>query len=90
MTTAATPGEFEALMAQLEPLREQMRKRKDPETGERLLSEQEITQKLVAIVRLDFEIVGLCPGCNEPIRRCDARRLVEDELAHVSCIEGSD
>ncbi len=40
------------------------------------------------IIRMNFEIVGLCPVCDEPVRRCDCRRLVDGHLAHVRCLEG--
>jgi hypothetical protein len=44
-----------------------------------------------AIARMVFELVGICPVCDEPVRRCDSRRAVEvdDEhwQAHIPCLE---
>ena len=44
-----------------------------------------------AIARMVFEVVGICPVCDEPVRRCDSRRVVnvedEDWLAHIPCLE---
>jgi hypothetical protein len=82
MTTRGSVAEFEALMTELEPVREQMRRRRPP------LTEEEITAKLVAICRMQFGIVGLCPVCDEPVRACDSRRPVDEErLAHLDCLE---
>ncbi len=79
MTTRGSVAAFEALLTQLEPLREQMRRRRPP------LTEEEITAKLVAIARMQFRIVGLCAGCNEPICAGDPRILVDGRLAHRTC-----
>jgi hypothetical protein len=82
MTTAATVREWEELMDGLEPLGEDMRRRRPP------LTEREITSKLAGIARTHFAVVGTCPICQEPVRACDSRRLVDDDLAHVPCLEG--
>ncbi len=37
------------------------------------------------IKRLLSEVVADCPVCEEPIRRCDARRIVEGQLQHLPC-----
>ena len=37
------------------------------------------------IKRMLSEVVADCPGCDEPVRRCDPRRLVEGRLHHLSC-----
>jgi hypothetical protein len=65
MTTRASTPEFEALLTQLEPLREQMRRRRPP------LTEEEITAKLVAIARAQFEIVGFCAERGHEVRSGD-------------------
>jgi hypothetical protein len=31
------------------------------------------------------EAVADCPICERPVRRCDPRRLVDDQLVHVVC-----
>lgn len=41
-----------------------------------------------AIARMVFHQVAVCPICGYPVRRCDPRRLVDDRLAHVNCLEG--
>jgi hypothetical protein len=38
------------------------------------------------IARLMFEQVSTCPRCEEPVRRCDPRRQVDDQLLHLSCV----
>jgi len=40
-----------------------------------------------AVVQMLCEVVADCPICDEPVRRCDPRRLVGDEerLAHLRC-----
>lgn len=38
-----------------------------------------------AVMRLVSEVVGVCPTCEEPVRRCDPRWLVGDQLAHLAC-----
>ena len=64
---AATPGQFNRLMAQLEPVPADRR---------------------AAIARMNFEVVADCPQCGEPVRRCDARRLINGRLLHLNCAEG--
>ena len=84
MKTRASAEEFEALLSQLDPLRDEMRRRRPP------MSEEEITARIVGIARMNFAIVGLCPVCDEPVRRCDSRRLIkhdgEQRLAHIPCL----
>lgn len=85
MRTRATLAEFEALVVSLDPLAEQMRQRRHDDGQP--WTDDEIRSCLVELIRLNFEIVGLCPVCDEPIRRCDPRRLVADEpLAHLVCL----
>lgn len=37
-------------------------------------------------LRLLSEVVADCPHCEEPVRRCDPRRLIDaDRLAHLAC-----
>ena len=85
MITRASAQEFEALLAQLDPLREEMRGRRPP------MTEEEISARIVGIARMFFAIVGLCPACDEPVRRCDSRRLIdhdgEQRLAHTPCLK---
>ena len=85
MRTRASAEEFEALMAQLDPLREEMRTRRPP------MTEEQISARIVGIARMFFAIVGLCPVCDEPVRACDSRRLTQAEgeqrLAHIPCLE---
>jgi hypothetical protein len=40
-----------------------------------------------AVIAMLSEVVGDCPACDEPVRRCDARRLVGGRLAHVRCVD---
>jgi hypothetical protein len=65
----AIPDEFEALMAQLEPV----------SAGRR-----------PGIARMIFEALGPCPVCDEPVRRCDRRVLIDVDddqlLAHLECV----
>ena len=87
MEVHATPKEFDQALDALEPLAEDMRRRRPP------LSEQAIQRKLAGIARLQFRVVGICPRCAKAIRACDPRRLVgEDEddqrLVHSDCAEG--
>lgn len=49
-------------------------------------------ERQAAIARLVFEVVANCPLCDEPIRRCDSRRLVYvrrdlGRLTHLRCLE---
>ena len=37
-----------------------------------------------AIARMLFEQVAAC-SCGQPVRRCDARKLVEGRLVHLAC-----
>jgi hypothetical protein len=60
----ATPAEFQALMAWLEPV--------DPD-------------RRGPIAQMMFEVVGDCPICEEPVRRCDARDLTDAGMAHPAC-----
>jgi hypothetical protein len=88
MRTRASTQEFEDLLAQLDPLREEMRTRRPP------MTEEEISARVVGIARMVFAIVGICPACDEPVRRCDSRRLVqhdgEQRLAHIPCLKESE
>jgi hypothetical protein len=85
MITRASAKEFEALLSQLDPLREEMRRRQPP------MTEAMISARIVGIARMVFAIVGLCPVCDEPVRRCDSRRVIvhdgEQRLAHIPCLE---
>ena len=36
-------------------------------------------------IRMLGEAVADCPICERPVRRCDPRRLVDDQLVHVVC-----
>jgi hypothetical protein len=38
-----------------------------------------------AVKRLLSEVVADCARCDEPVRRCDPRRLVDGHLVHVAC-----
>jgi hypothetical protein len=38
-----------------------------------------------AIVRMVFEEVGTCLGCEDAVRRCDPRRLDARGLRHLRC-----
>jgi hypothetical protein len=42
-----------------------------------------------AVIRMLAEAVGDCPRCEEPVRRCDARRLIGEQLAHGRCVGGT-
>jgi hypothetical protein len=42
-----------------------------------------------AVVAMLSEVVGDCPHCEEPVRRCDGRRPIDGELYHLACSEGS-
>jgi hypothetical protein len=42
-------------------------------------------ERKTAITRMVFEVVVECPICEEPVRRCDSRRLVDERLMHLSC-----
>jgi hypothetical protein len=59
-----------------------------PAEFERLMEQLESvpSDRRGAINRLVFEQVGACPRCEEPVRRCDGRRLVDDRLFHLGCI----
>jgi hypothetical protein len=37
------------------------------------------------VMRLLSEVVSDCAACDEPIRRCDPRRLVDGRLLHLTC-----
>ena len=68
-----------------------MRTAATPREVQELLDQLEAVpaDRRVPIIRMTFRIVGLCPVCDEPVRACDSRRLVdEDRLAHVRCLEG--
>jgi hypothetical protein len=41
--------------------------------------------RLDAVLRLLSEVVAECPACEEPVRRCDPRRVIEDRLVHLAC-----
>lgn len=41
------------------------------------------------IARMVFEAVSDCPVCEEGVRRCDPRRLVDDRLHHLDCVGGA-
>ena len=58
----ATVEEFDQVLDALEPLAEDMRRRRPP------LSEEEIQRKLAGIARLQFRVVGTCPHCDQRIR----------------------
>ena len=77
----ATPAEYEQLTEQLEPLREDMRRRRPP------MTEDEISKRMAGIARMMFEEVATCPTCDQAVRRSDPRRLVDGELVHISCAE---
>jgi hypothetical protein len=36
-------------------------------------------------IKMLTEVVGKCPGCDEAVRRCDPRRLIDGSLYHLSC-----
>jgi hypothetical protein len=80
----ATVEEFDEALDALEPLAEDMRRRRPP------LSEEEIQRKLAGIARLQFRVVDTCPRCDRPVRACDSRRLVGDDddqrLFHLDCV----
>jgi hypothetical protein len=38
------------------------------------------------IAGMVFEQVSTCPRCDEPVRRCDPRRLVDNRLFHLTCV----
>ena len=38
-----------------------------------------------AVMRMLSEVVNDCPACDEPVRRCDPRRLVDERLLHLRC-----
>jgi hypothetical protein len=40
-----------------------------------------------AVIRMLAEAVADCPTCEEPVRRCDPRRLGDSQLAHLRCTE---
>jgi hypothetical protein len=42
-------------------------------------------ERHAAIARMVFEEVAICPVCDRPVRRCDARRLHRDRLRHLGC-----
>jgi hypothetical protein len=83
----ATVQEFDEALDALEPLAEDMRRRRPP------LSEEEIQRKLAGIARLQFRVVGTCPRCDRPVRACDPRRSVGDDddrqLFHLGCVIGA-
>ena len=37
------------------------------------------------IARMLFLQVAVCPRCERPVRPCDPRRLVGDQLLHLAC-----
>jgi hypothetical protein len=39
-----------------------------------------------AIARMFFEVVADCARCEDPVRRCDPRRVVGDRLHHLDCV----
>ncbi len=45
-----------------------------------------LPERRAPVARMCFEQVGECV-CGEPVRRCDARRLVGDRLCHLCCVE---
>lgn len=67
-------------MTLLEPAQKQMR-------DGRAWTEERVTQSIVGIARLVFEIVGVCPICREAVRRSDPRRRAGDRLMHRDCGE---
>jgi hypothetical protein len=40
------------------------------------------------VIRMLSEVLEDCERCDEPIRRCDPRRLVGTQLVHIHCIRG--
>ena len=42
------------------------------------------------IARMVFLQVAVCPRCDEPVRRCDARRLVDGQQLHLRCASDAD
>lgn len=42
-------------------------------------------ERRIAILRFLTETVAACPLCELPVRRCDARCLHGDGLAHLAC-----
>lgn len=45
-------------------------------------------ERVEGVIRMLSEIVATCPECDEPVRRCDGRKLVGDQLMHLSCAPG--
>lgn len=39
-----------------------------------------------SIARMVFQVVDSCPRCEEPVRRSDPRRLVDNQLLHLDCV----
>lgn len=53
------------------------------------LSPHMARERVVAVIAMLADVVGDCPACGEPVRRCDRRRLSENSrLAHLACIPG--
>jgi hypothetical protein len=38
-----------------------------------------------SVIKMLTEVAGDCPGCEEAVRRCDPRTLVDGRLAHLDC-----
>jgi hypothetical protein len=41
--------------------------------------------RIGGIKRLLSEVVDECPRCDEPVRRCDPRRLLDGRIVHLAC-----
>jgi len=42
-------------------------------------------ERVEPVIGLLSEIVGTCPACDAPIRRCDPRALDGTALVHLAC-----
>lgn len=41
--------------------------------------------RIAPVKQMLCEVVADCPACEESVRRCDSRRLVEERLYHRPC-----